>query len=419
MAKFDRYKEYQICDDESLTNDDMGKNEYDEDSERTKYMQNYSSQGHSYRRKRTNRNKSLCTWKVILVVATAFVGGMASGIFISLHYDWTGAGNKRLMNDEAYLYSTKFQALREKILKILVEVDDGGGPFPALVEMSRAMDDDDILNNNCHHLVHHLGRAAYRQIGLSGAFEGVLLTENAVMLRVCNGAYMHGVIESHLKQSEDPVKAAMDLEERVCAPLKGSPTAEWECYHGIGHGFMQKMRDERDRMAIDDAFKACQGIQKDDMAGCENGVWMDYFVSSRFEGSFSFDITSSASSLELCTDISALDVPGECAAYVPTEYLLHRPRDYEGAFQWCLAGNADDLLQKYCVAGVGMQAAKENLRDFGLVETVCLAASTEELGMACAKSAFNYHGMATLEMTMPVHLCHQMSYFEEACLNYK
>ena len=291
------------------------------------------------------------------------------------------------------------------------------GPLSALSQISDLMDADNAVNDNCHPIIHRLGRAAYREFGVESAFAGILGTNNDILLRLCNGAYLHGVIETHLKEVDDPVEAALELDKNVCVPLHGVPKGMWECQHSIGHGFIQKIRNERDQQTIVDAIHICRRNKGFDIQltmSCENGVWMNCFAASRFEGAFSFDMSSSSPSLELCvnSDIDAF-VPGDCALYAATEYLLHQPKDYEGAIQWCLAD--DNYLQKYCVEGVGMQTAKENLRDYQILEKACLTAP-KSYQPDCIKEGFMYQSFSTGESKMPQDLCNQVPHFMDDCL---
>ena len=331
--------------------------------------------------------------------------------------------------DDAYLESSQTKALVASLIQKMTSGDDngggGGGPLSVLTRTSELMNDDNAFLDNCHHITHRLGRAAYRSMGVEGALADFWgSTRSANLLRICNGAFLHGIIETHLKEVEDPAAAAMELDSAVCSKLRGVPEGTWECRHGIGHGFVQNIRDKNDRQTIDDAIAMCQqkpfavGMQQ----ACENGVWMDYFVSSRFEGAFSFDAESAISSLTLCAK-SATTIANDCALYSPTEYLLHRPRDYKGALRWCLEGDASTLnrgasLKIMCVGGVGMQTAKENLRDYSKLEEVCLTAPTSAYQKKCASMGFVYRSFSSGESHMPLETCHQMNHFQKDCLQF-
>ena len=85
---------------------------------------------------------------------------------------------------------------------------DGGGPPPgpphlagltgprrALARLSDLMDSDPQVESSCHPLAHNLGRAAYEAFGgHEGAFDGMVGTDDAGLVRLCNAAYLHGVI---------------------------------------------------------------------------------------------------------------------------------------------------------------------------------------------------------------------------------
>lgn len=322
--------------------------------------------------------------------------------------------------DETYLASPNISALMSSLTDDLIS-SDRGGPLFVLKQVSDLMEVDNDFLDNCHHFVHRLGRAAYQNFGVDGALAGVLGTDDAELLRICNGAYLHGIIETHLKESDQPVEVAKELNTKVCVPLGNVPKGTWECRHGIGHGLIQHIRNEKDLQTITGAISSCQNKYFDieSTKACENGAWMDFFVSSRFEGGFSFDLSSSSRSFELCANSATL-ISSDCALYAPTEYLIHRPRDYEGAIQWCLAGDSiSSSLQMSCVGGVGMQTAKENLRDYQFVEKICLTAPDQSHQNRCMSMSFLYRSFSTGEAKMPEDICLQLQHFKDDCLNFR
>jgi len=418
--------------------------------------------GGGYARSSTSATSTVINHRSSIIVGVAaFVAGAAIGVWGGGRTSWSGAVDNNSSNaakqamgvadhakaaedarappqpllDEAYLDSPEIVALLSSLTDELTSgsSDSGSagtsstkaGPLSVLTQASDRMNADDTFLDNCHHFVHRLGRAAYRALGVEGAFAGLLGTDDAILLRVCNGAYLHGIIETHLKEADDPIKAALELDTSVCVPLRNVPLGTWECRHGIGHGLIQHARNERDEQTISDAIASCQNKYFDipSTRACENGAWMDFFVSGRYEGGFSFDERSSSPSLRLCAN-SDTQVPNDCAMYSPTEYLLHRPRDYYGAIQWCLSEDDDSnienspFLQKNCVGGVGMQTAKENLRDYTFVENTCMTAP-KEYQSQCMDLAFTYRSFSTGESTMPKDICLQLQHFKGACLNYK
>jgi hypothetical protein len=92
-----------------------------------------------------------------------------------------------------------------------------------------------------------LGRVAYQIFGsLDAAYDGMVGTDDAHLLKLCNAAYLHGVIEFHLRDVplDNLENAARDIESNVCVELANVDKGIWECHHGIGHGIIQRHRME-------------------------------------------------------------------------------------------------------------------------------------------------------------------------------
>ena len=97
------------------------------------------------------------------------------------------------------------RTLRLLLEDLLLPPDDLGGapsslagltgPRRALTRLSALMESDPQVESSCHPLAHNLGRAAYEAFGgHEGAFDGMVGTDDAKFVRLCNAAYLHGVI---------------------------------------------------------------------------------------------------------------------------------------------------------------------------------------------------------------------------------
>ena len=342
-----------------------------------------------------------------------------------------------------------------------------GGPRRALMHLSQLMETDGQIHSQCHPLAHSLGRAAYQYFGsLDAAYDGMVGTDDAKLLRVCNAAYLHGVIESHLRSvenSSDLTTVAAEIEKKVCLKLSNVEIGTWECRHGIGHGIIQRNRMDVETIAVQMGIATCEKtFKKAGKAECENGLWMDHFessghiiamerslmamdiVASEFENALSSlkkakrsnEIPHNEDTLEselevkgqfltpplpptlrMCQDFAHADLD-ECYVYAPTEYLLVHPGDYVGALAYCQDPSAKITSSaiRYCVTGVGMQCGKENMDDFFIVEKVCQTLDDVSLGIDCFRTALSYYTMSTGgESPRDAGVCDKLVQFHDLC----
>jgi len=137
--------------------------------------------------------------------------------------------------------SQTLHSLLKELLKPTCISDDNiflSGPRRALNHLSELMESDGQILSSCHPLAHNLGRAAYQYFGsLDEALDGMVGTDDAHLLRICNAAYLHGVIEYQLRSVKNLNKlasAARKIERKVCKNLDNVNIGGWECRHGIG-----------------------------------------------------------------------------------------------------------------------------------------------------------------------------------------
>lgn len=321
------------------------------------------------------------------------------------------------------------------------------GPRRSLTHLSELMTNDGQILSSCHPLAHNLGRVAYQFFGsMDGAFDGMVGTEDSHLLRLCNAAFLHGVIEYHLRDSslENLVAAAGEIEDKVCSKLVNVDSGPWECHHGIGHGIVQRYRMEGEKAVIEKSQKSCRETSA--VSECENGMWMDHFAVSgnilametrmmasdivleELKGALSTLGVEQTSiegrirpppfpqSMQICnSSLSAFD----CFIYAATEYLLIHPRDYAGAIKYCTDPSANIGMSglQICVEGVGTQCAKENMKDFSVVEEVCRTLDAQQAA-SCFQAALTYFRTSTEnESPKDAGLCGNLNQFKQLCLN--
>jgi hypothetical protein len=290
--------------------------------------------------------------------------------------------------------------LQELSTKLLEE-----SPQAALDDLALKMQRDEQIASSCHPVTHRLGRLAFDKFGFKGALES-LMTDTRRLL-TCNAAYMHGVIEHSMGNSKLEVQEDIEvINNFLCSNLTDS-LSKWECNHGVGHGIIQRFRREEYTLALKEGVDACQHAGSPSV--CENGLWMDHFASTQVAGELE------PSSLGICEALASSRSRGDCVMYAPTEFLLHYPRQYTAAIEFCNEG-----LQGYfantCVSGVGMQTFKENIQDLGLVEQVCIFAPSNQRDL-CFRGALNYYSFAMGGKKLPASMCEKLVTFRKNCLD--
>mmetsp|Transcript_30129 Transcript_30129/g.63018 ORF Transcript_30129/g.63018 Transcript_30129/m.63018 type:complete len:418 (-) Transcript_30129:65-1318(-) len=324
------------------------------------------------------------------------------------------------------------------------------GPRLALTHLSELMESDVQIHSSCHPIAHNLGRAAYQYFdGLGAAYDGMIGTEDAHLLRLCNAAYLHGVIEFRLRDvvdTNDIASAAREIEESVCDKLTNVATGPWECRHGIGHGIIQRYRLDAEKDTIQKGIDACNQISFAN--DCENGLWMDHFavsgnimamenrmmaadvVAAGLLGAKSSLGESQQGNDDLAIIQKRLELPPlpptlqicslgtsefDCFTYAATQYLLVHPGDYIGALQYCTdpsAGISEDEVG-ICVNGVGSQCAKEHMDDFSVVEEAC---QTLDDGRGCFMAALDYYRMSSAGRSpKDAGLCENLTRYKSLC----
>ncbi|KAL7536283.1 hypothetical protein ACHAXR_007046 [Thalassiosira sp. AJA248-18] len=335
------------------------------------------------------------------------------------------------------------------------------GPRRALTHLSELMESDGQILSSCHPLAHNLGRAAYQYFGgLDEAYDGMLGTEDAHLLRLCNAAYLHGVIEFHLRDVDDVdnlASAAREIEEKVCSNLINVNKGPWECHHGIGHGIIQRHRLDAERNIILKGINTCNETAA--AAECENGMWMDHFavsgnilametrmmaadvvVAQLKEALSSLDVNqqeakySSAIAahfqlppLPPTLQICRLGAAFQCLNYAATEYLLVHPGDYIGALQYCTdpSANINPSETNECIFGVGSQVAKENMNDLSILEEACQTLGDEPdaswlAGIPCFRAGLSYYMMSSGDRSpSEAGLCDKLTRYKQICNDYQ
>ena len=246
----------------------------------------------------------------------------------------------------------------EKVKNEYVALVRDEDPRVALERLRDEIETNDALLRSCHPLVHDIGHAAYEKYGDVG--EAMKYQDE-----VCNSGYLHGIIESHFEDSENPL-ATM---KTMCDRYPEGSYVSWQCYHGLGHGVMFYTANDLPR-----SLEMCDALESDfDRRNCANGVFMENFNADQ-------KLHLSKFLKESDPFYPCMEQPerhkANCYLYAPTYFLSLNEGEYAAALEWCEGAEAG--FKSQCAYGVGTQAMKENLNDPKSVESTCMNGDPEQ-----------------------------------------
>lgn len=241
----------------------------------------------------------------------------------------------------------EYLAVRDQYRDVLKNENPG----IALEELHEQSKTDGSLMRSCHALAHDLGREAY---GKYKDFGEALYYQK----EICNSGYLHGVIEAHFLKSTDIFR---DM-NTICENYMMGRYKSWECYHGVGHGFMYYTLNN-----LPKSISLCE-LYKEDFAknACINGVFMENFNTDQKLHPSTF--LKNEDPFYPCYEQHQGNKE-VCYFYAPTFYLSLHKNDYASALKWCV--EADLQFQSACISGVGSEAVKENIHNPALIEKIC------------------------------------------------
>lgn len=405
---------------------------------------------------------------MLLVVVTALSVGFLVGRAVILGINNNSVGTCSTTDNDSFGYHP-FEPtdLGKEMQATLDAVLVHQGPKAALQQLALQMTNSAALASNCHPIAHRLGRKALLRHwfpSVQSDFQplGTATADN--LLRTCNGAFLHGIVEHYLSRQatlQDLEMAIYLVQDVLCARIAPGDAAldnTWECHHGVGHGVAQYHRQRAQRQMLHDALATCDKMDNSDNKNnknndenddthnnmattCQNGVWMDHFANNSNNG---ITIMDAKETIQVClNDYDGISLTPEsqqnCVYYAPTAYLRHYPRDYIGAMEFCLVALAahpadantwidDKNAVQTCIHGVGGQAAKDHLGSSqfaATVEAICLQTppgtpDDSMLSQQCFEAALDYYATSLGVTHVPEAMCSDSSLvrFEATCRQY-
>lgn len=264
--------------------------------------------------------------------------------------------------------NTEFYEQSRKYYEQLVLEQDPKVALQTLQDNSAA---DDKVNAVCHDMLHVIGHAAYEKYG--GFKEAIAYNSD-----FCNSGYIHGLFESYFELEDDSLNGVGELCSEYAATRQFD---QWQCHHGIGHGFMYLTGGD-----LPASLQLCsEKLSGADAESCQNGVYMEVFNSEVLSKEKEF--VDPENPFATCTDQA--DARAHCYLYVPTYLYQTKQLSFEEMFAAC-SGVAKEY-RVHCVSGIGAEAIKRNMQHPETVFELCKRAPTRGDRTACAQSVVSMY----------------------------
>jgi hypothetical protein len=240
----------------------------------------------------------------------------------------------------------------------------------------------------CHDILHAIGHVAFDKYG--SFKEAVPYQED-----FCNSGYIHGLLESYLSTSEDPLVGLRDQ----CDDY-GQGKREFDllqCYHGIGHGLMYVTGGD-----LDHSLRLCrENLPEEARPSCQNGVYMEIFNREVLAKEKSFVNPDDP----FLTCSSREEAKGDCYFYIPTYLSQTLSVDFIDIFHEC--AKAEDGYVDDCIAGVGAEVVKRNMSALDEVFALCAQAGTLLAQQVCVSGGVNMYMSQEASTASGERLCAQ------------
>jgi len=181
----------------------------------------------------SNNRSTAGVWKSVLIALVAFVAGILIGslaLRASQMASATTTTATTCPQQEAVSYGFLQTTRGMELLESLQDELRANGPKVALQKLQALLDTDEQVASSCHPLTHRLGRTALEELGFEGALDGMVGTDDAHLMRLCNAAYMHGIIENYLAHSDSLQGDVQHIDSEMCVHLENVEQGAWECH---------------------------------------------------------------------------------------------------------------------------------------------------------------------------------------------
>lgn len=241
-------------------------------------------------------------------------------------------------------------------------------PLRALQDLkARYLERGDVLQN-CHTLLHVVGRAA-------AAHYGSVARAYKYGDMFCRSGYYHGVLE-HVFADQDPQQALVGL-DAICEKVPGKNTRSYDyfaCVHGVGHGLMALYEHE-----LFDALKGCKHLTGEwEQSACYGGVFMENVIAD------TDDVPSlylDPENLIYPCDVVDEEERGQCFMMQSSYVLKKNGGNFVDAFERC--ANVDEKFKSTCFLSIGRDASGWGGAHVEATANYCLKGRTYEERSYC------------------------------------
>lgn len=255
----------------------------------------------------------------------------------------------------------------KQLEKKYTQIVEDKNPKEAITKLKEASASNSRVESVCHDVIHAIGRTSYDKYG---SFQEAA----AFRTDYCNSGYLHGVFERYFQAAKNPKQ---DLQEQCRSYAKGQRQFDlWQCYHGIGHGFMYMTGGD-----LQKTLKLCEENLKDGTESCKNGAMMEVFNQEQLAKEAAI---VNGEPFELCRSVNDR-AKGDCYAYLPTYLLQTEDKSFTETINAC--SKRGGSFERICIRGTGAEALKRNMDNLDDVFALCKEAGSYFDQSACIRGA--------------------------------
>lgn len=253
-----------------------------------------------------------------------------------------------------------------------VEIVKHQNPRLAIETLVADSDQNQHIESLCHEILHEIGYVAYEKYG---SFQDAIIYQSDF----CNSGYIHGIFEAYFENAAQPLD---NLPAQCQAYAQDRrPFDLWQCYHGIGHGFMYFTGG-----ALDESLQLCATrLEGDAVASCRNGAYMELFNQENLAQEKEYIEPTNPYATCAHRTVGKSD----CYLYVPTYLSQTQGMDFADMFDDCR--RAESGYEKSCIMGIGTEAMKRNMSNPSGVFTLCDGVQTGIDRELCVRGAVSMY----------------------------
>jgi hypothetical protein len=238
------------------------------------------------------------------------------------------------------------------------------GPEKALAALDAHSRRNEKLAAACHDTTHAVGEVAAYLRSLS---EAMSLGDTN-----CGSGYYHGVVAT-TTTTVDPEQLIPVL---VAGCSDGAGFSRWECFHGVGHGFVFAAGGDIMR-----GVEKCLTITTDsDRGACGSGAFMQELADNGQDPSYAED------PYRVCRNVSEQVVAGQCYDMMANIIRIHVKNGAAAEFAVCRT--VESQYEVDCYEGLGRARFAGMPFEGPGIEEYCSQAGSETGTTRCYEAAF-------------------------------